>query len=93
MAAVAVQKPTHEEIAVCAYLIWEKEGRPHGRDQEHWSQAEAQLMATHIQEATMAKTATETAKRATAPTPTPAETKARKTRSKSRWQPWQERIN
>jgi hypothetical protein len=29
-----------EEIAFCAYLIWEKEGRPSGREKEHWLQAE-----------------------------------------------------
>jgi hypothetical protein len=37
--------PTPEEIADCAYLIWEKEGRPPGRAREHWLQAETQLMA------------------------------------------------
>jgi hypothetical protein len=26
-----------------AYRIWEKEGRPHGRDKEHWRQAERDL--------------------------------------------------
>lgn len=25
-----------------AYLIWENEGRPHGRDAQHWAQAEAE---------------------------------------------------
>lgn len=35
--------PTPDEIAVCAYAIWEKEGRPQTRDVEHWLQAEAQL--------------------------------------------------
>ncbi len=28
-----------------AYEIWEEQGRPHGRDQEHWLQAEAELNA------------------------------------------------
>lgn len=32
-----------DEIAIRAYLIWEKEGRPAGRDFDHWLQAEAQL--------------------------------------------------
>jgi len=36
---------TPEEIAYCAYLIWEKEGRPPGREKEHWLQAETQLLA------------------------------------------------
>lgn len=37
--------PTPDEIACCAYLIWEKEGRPPGRSKEHWLQAESQLTA------------------------------------------------
>lgn len=30
-----------EEIRLIAYQIWEEEGRPHGRDLEHWRKAEA----------------------------------------------------
>lgn len=30
-----------EEIRLIAYQIWEDEGRPHGRDLEHWRKAEA----------------------------------------------------
>jgi hypothetical protein len=30
-------------VAVRAYEIWEKQGRPHGRDREHWLQAVAAL--------------------------------------------------
>jgi hypothetical protein len=37
--------PSAEEIALCAYLIWEREGRPPGREKEHWLQAETQLLA------------------------------------------------
>jgi hypothetical protein len=40
------QHPDPSEIAFCAYLIWEKEGRPTGRAREHWLQAETQLLAT-----------------------------------------------
>ncbi len=29
----------HEWICKRAYAIWEAEGRPHGRDAEHWLQA------------------------------------------------------
>jgi hypothetical protein len=39
------QEPSREEIAFCAYCIYETEGRPQGKDQEHWLQAEAQLIA------------------------------------------------
>jgi len=28
-----------------AYLIWEREGRQHGRDYEHWVQAQIELAA------------------------------------------------
>ncbi len=37
-------QPTHDQIAACAYLIWELEGRPEGREREHWAQAETQLL-------------------------------------------------
>jgi len=42
--------PAPEEIALCAFLIWEKEGRPPGRDREHWLQAETQLLACRAHE-------------------------------------------
>jgi hypothetical protein len=35
--------PLDEEIAVAAYHLWEQEGRPHGRDREHWRLAAEQL--------------------------------------------------
>lgn len=34
------------EIAKRAYAIWEREGRPKGREVEHWLRAEAELAAT-----------------------------------------------
>jgi len=40
------EAPSREEIAICAYNIWEKEGRPEGRDRMHWFQAEDQLKAS-----------------------------------------------
>ncbi len=47
------------DVAACAYMIWEKEGKPHGRDAEHWLQAEAMLRVMHTSEteATRATTA------------------------------------
>jgi hypothetical protein len=33
----------HEQIAVCAYFIWEKEGKPAGMEARHWDEAEMQL--------------------------------------------------
>ncbi len=35
--------PSQEQVAVAAYYLWEREGRPQGRDREHWVQAMAQL--------------------------------------------------
>ena len=43
-------KPTHEEIARCACLIYESRSREHGRDLEDWLEAEAQLIADRNQE-------------------------------------------
>ena len=43
----APAEPTHEAIALRAYQIWEKNGRPSGREAEHWSQALAQLKAAN----------------------------------------------
>ena len=46
-----VSQPTPEQIAAAAYLIWEKEGQPHGRQEIHWLQAEKQLKADAAHEA------------------------------------------
>jgi hypothetical protein len=35
--------PPHEEVARAAYALWEREGRPHGRDKEHWHRALAEV--------------------------------------------------
>ena len=35
--------PPHEAIALAAYYLWLAEGRPHGRDREHWLRALEQL--------------------------------------------------
>jgi len=35
--------PTHEEITLRARALWEAKGRPSGRDEEIWLEAEAQL--------------------------------------------------
>jgi hypothetical protein len=34
-------KTNYKSVAAVAYAIWEKEGRPHGRDVAHWAMAEA----------------------------------------------------
>lgn len=39
-------EPTEDEIRIRAYAIWESEGRPEGKHEEHWHRAceEAQLL-------------------------------------------------
>lgn len=39
--------PTHEEIAVRAYHLWEKTGKPQSRELECWLQAEAELRSEY----------------------------------------------
>ena len=34
---------TQQEIGTRAYELWEKEGRPHGRDLAHWLEAERMI--------------------------------------------------
>lgn len=43
--------PSREHIAICAYLIWEREGCPDGRDLGHWLEAEMQISASCIHDA------------------------------------------
>jgi hypothetical protein len=38
--------PKHEEIAALAHQIWEKNGRPAGRDVQFWLQAEQSLLSS-----------------------------------------------
>ena len=38
------KKPSKSEIANLAYQLFEQEGRPHGRELEHWLQAESVLL-------------------------------------------------
>src|ERR1700741_3356736 len=40
-----MQSDTYEAIRRRAYEIWERNGRPEGRDDEHWREAEAELAA------------------------------------------------
>jgi hypothetical protein len=37
------QHPTHDDIALLAYQLWEKNGRPAGQEVEFWLQAEQSL--------------------------------------------------
>ena len=35
-----------KDIQLRAYLIWESEGRPQGKEHEHWRRAEAEVLGT-----------------------------------------------
>jgi Protein of unknown function (DUF2934) len=35
----------HKQVEARAYALWEKEGRPHGHDLDHWLRAEIQIVA------------------------------------------------
>ena len=39
-----IEKPTYDAISLDAYFLWEKNGRPHGRDEEFWLNAERMLV-------------------------------------------------
>jgi len=45
------QEPTHEEVALAAFLQWEREGRPPGREMQYWFQAEAQIRSARLKKA------------------------------------------
>lgn len=34
---------SNQDIAARAYQLWEEEGRPHGRDLDHWTKAASEL--------------------------------------------------
>ena len=44
-AKTAIADEIRRAIALRAYFIWEREGRPHGRDSEHWALAEAEILS------------------------------------------------
>jgi hypothetical protein len=37
--------PTDERIRTCAHQLWEQAGKPDGRENEFWHQAERELLA------------------------------------------------
>jgi len=39
------QQPSHDEIALRAYQIWEQRGHPQGQDVEFWLDAERQILS------------------------------------------------
>ena len=41
---MTLQETTQDEIARVAHAIWEAEGRPEGRDHEHWTRAKQLIL-------------------------------------------------
>jgi hypothetical protein len=41
--AVAARRPSDDDVAVRAFEIYEREGRPEGRHLAHWAQAQVEL--------------------------------------------------
>jgi hypothetical protein len=48
------KEPTHDEIALSAFLAWKKDGSPHGADFNYWIEAEHQLRAQRQKQANAA---------------------------------------
>jgi hypothetical protein len=53
---------TQDQIAKRAFEIWEREGHPAGRDQDHWTQAEAELRNAGAQKSATKASRTKLAK-------------------------------
>jgi hypothetical protein len=55
------REPTEAEIQHAAYLIWIEDGRPKGRDLEHWLTAKEMLLHRHGRDAKTRRRASEIA--------------------------------
>lgn len=54
-------EPSESEIQHAAYLMWVEEGRPEGRDREHWLAARELLVHRHGRDAKTQRRASEVA--------------------------------
>ena len=66
------QEPTRDEIAMSAFLAWEKDGRPADRELHYWLAAEGQLRALRLKKA---EAAAKAAAKTTAKSPLPKSAK------------------
>ena len=71
-----------EAIRDRAYQIWEREGRPHGRDRDHWLQAAWELSGEEAKAAALSKKAKPAAKSVRKPAKTGKST-GKRTKSKA----------
>lgn len=58
-----------KQVEARAYALWETEGRPHGRDLDHWQRAESEFLSgvdassgTNLREPTASSSAAEESK-------------------------------
>ncbi|MEO6243861.1 MAG: DUF2934 domain-containing protein [Opitutaceae bacterium] len=61
--ACSVQEPTELEIQHAAYLLWIENGRPEGRDMEHWLEAKEMLCHRHARDSQTSRRAVELPRR------------------------------
>ena len=77
-----------EAIQKRSYTIWEREGRPHGRDHEHWKLAESELLAElgrlHDEAKAFVEASAAAPKDKKAKAAQPAEPRKRATKAKSK---------
>jgi len=45
------ENPVEEETAERAYFLWESEGHPIGKEEEHWREAQRQVNLSHAHDA------------------------------------------
>lgn len=60
--APAFLEPTESEIQHAAYMLWVEEGRPEGRDLQHWLAAKEMLCHRHGRDAATGRRAPEIAR-------------------------------
>lgn len=54
MSSLAILADKNEQIRILAHRLWEQEGRPEGRAEAHWLQAE-RILAEPVREPIKAK--------------------------------------
>ncbi len=52
------QQPSDDQVSVRAYYLWERDGRPQGRDWEYWLRAKEELICENSRTAGTAKPVT-----------------------------------
>jgi hypothetical protein len=53
---MTMDREKHEQIAQRAYALWQAEGQPNGRHEEHWSRAAREIAAADSTNAAIKRT-------------------------------------